>query len=245
MPRRAARGVLTLAVTAAVIGPSVSAATAIPRPTGNAAAIGFERAQQRAYDHVPAVRVLQRGLAVISAKNGPAPFVGLYFAGFDIASGWTVANETQTIALKRNRIVWAQDILAPVGHTRNLPVRIILDRAGAFWQPLDAGVRFPCFLPYYGDQPFTVGDQFQIVTGQFLAPTRAGNHIVITNVGAFGLDQTQTYIETSSRTSKLELSATVHVSKGRLFKEPAFTYTQTLMNLARAPREPQTELCPS
>jgi hypothetical protein len=233
-----------LVAVAAALGTYAPAAAALPRPTGSAAAVAFERAQQRVYDHVPGVRVVQRGLAVISSDAGAVPSLGLYFAGYDFEAGWTLANETETFALQHNRVVWASDVLRPVGRTRDLPVQLIINRAGAFWQPL-SGVRFPCFLRYYGTEPFGVGDPFQIVTGNFQSPTYAGDEVVISGTQPFDADQTQTYVETNSTTSKLELSAVVHVSKGARSKAPAFTYTQRLTNLTRAPRQPKVTLCPN
>jgi hypothetical protein len=234
---------LGLAAFAAAGGIAVAASAP---PTGNRQAISFERSVAARYRTVPAVREARRGFAVFFSEIGRRSYFSWQWGAGVVPRGWVHATEHVTAALRRGRVVWAQEVLVPPrcrsGFCTTVPVEIVVTRAGQFWRFDLRGRTFRCFRALGGTTPLPYGSPWVTVSGDFAPLVRRGGTVIVRSTYPWDPGQTATEIDVNSAASRLLESDRVSVSRGGP-RKPAFRFTTSFENLARTPAAPRVPLC--
>lgn len=218
-------------------------------PSGDAQAVAFANSVQAAYTHVAAVSYTEQGYAGLSSAIGRSSFFQVNWGTGYQPAGWVSANEHAVVALHRGLIVWAKDDLTPPSCSSaigcsTVPVELVETRAGSYWRFDEPGARFACFNRIRGPVlPITIGDPL-IGVGGLYGPLVASATTVTTHFAyAFPGNRNASETDTVSASTKLISSRRVSVSKGTGRKQPAFTFSAALKNLASAPAQPKPSIC--
>ncbi len=251
-PKPGIRTVLACTV-AALLACATGARAALSAPKGNSQAIAFQRAAATVYRRVPGLTYTVTNFVSMQSLLGQqSSFAWAWGFGY-VPSGYTKATERITVRLRNGRIVWGEDDLipsclhSPAGCV-DMPVRVVVDRAGAFWAFNDP--RAPASVTCFGrlrSNKTPIGRIGQAwINGphgiDYLPLVRRGDMVLLRYSYAWGASQRA--IETDTYTAAKRITAyEVSVSRGVASNEPAFRVFARVVTLTNAPVLPKLRLC--
>jgi hypothetical protein len=242
-----------VSVTVLLCGP-IAANAAASSTTGSPQAIAFLRGADAAYRRFAGVTETVWGMVSMQSLLGEqSSFAWAWGLGY-VPQGYTPATEHITIQLRHGLMVWGEDQLTPSClHSSagciDLPVRVFVDHAGAFWAFNDprASATVTCFnrLKYTETPIGRVGHAW--LNGplgvDFLPLIRRRSEVLLRYSYPWA-NPHQRALEIDTYTASKRLVAyRISVSRGPGSAHPAFSFSGRVGTLAHAPLRPTVRMC--
>ena len=122
-----------------------------------------------AFARIPAYSYREHGFMQMNSVTGHKPSLAYYYGSAALHPGFVWANESATVALSHNRVIWWRDDLTPTSNPNGheVPVEIVANSDGIFYAFGNAA-QHGCFGKLVGTVPLPYGAKGYAFGGRYV-----------------------------------------------------------------------------